>query len=475
MPLELDESSPVDEADEAFLELLAERRVEAAFQPVVELVTGEVVGFEALARGPEGTPLESPAELFARADALGRTAELDWACRAAAFEAFLAADLPPSTSLFVNVEIASLMDECPADLLPVVGHAEASLRVLVEVDDGTLAADPAGLVATVERARAMGWGISIDDLGTSLGCLSVLPMIRADVVKVDVRAFGGGDGEQFSPVVAAVLQHAELAGVELVVKGIESDEDVRLARALGARYGQGHHLGAPGPLPAELRAPRSPVPLRRDWTPEPAVPSPLDLLSGHEPRTVTLAELETIARLLYTHAVETDAHPVVLLGLGDGPASEEQRAAGRARLTDMVPLTSKAILTVVFGVGCPPHPGEHARGVTVPRGDPLAEQQLLVILTEHLAVALVARRSRTVRGAFEMILTQDPPSVDDVARHLLRRVPPVDGPHTLLPARLDEAPRHVAPADDDVPAGDDVPVEAAGVRTWHGWFGGRRR
>ncbi|NCT89397.1 EAL domain-containing protein [Cellulomonas sp. APG4] len=461
-------------SDAAFLRLLTERRVSAVFQPVVELVTGEVVAYEALARGPEGTAFESPGELFARAAALGRTAELDWVCRAAAFGAFLEADVPPSASLFVNVEIASLLDECPEDLLTVVGHAEAQLRVLIEVDDGTLAADPAGLVATVERARAMGWGISIDDLGTSLGCLSVLPMIRADVVKVGIRAFGGGDGSLFSPVVAAVLQHVELAGAELVVKGIESDDDVRLARALGARYGQGHHLGTPGPLPAEVRAPRALVPLRQDWTPEPAVPSPFDLLSGHERRTVTLAELETIARLLYTHAVETDAHPVVLMGLGDGPENEERRAAGRARLADMVPLTSKAVLTVAFGVACPPDPGEHARGVAVPRSDPLAEQPFLVILTEHLAVALVARRSRATRGAFEMILTQEPQSVDDVARHLLRRVPPAGGPHTLLPLRRGEVPGPGVPTP-RAPADDDVPAPVAGARVWHGWLGGRRR
>ena len=56
------------------------------FQPIVELDTGRVVAYEALARGPEG-PLERPDLLFAAARTAGRLAELDEACRAAAFRA----------------------------------------------------------------------------------------------------------------------------------------------------------------------------------------------------------------------------------------------------------------------------------------------------------------------------------------------------------------------------------------------------
>ena len=65
-----DRPTAADEA--AFLTILGERRVTAVFQPLVDLGTGELVGFEALARGPEGTPFASPAHLFACADGLDR-------------------------------------------------------------------------------------------------------------------------------------------------------------------------------------------------------------------------------------------------------------------------------------------------------------------------------------------------------------------------------------------------------------------
>src|SRR3954468_19875153 len=55
----------------------------SVYQPIVNLDTTEVVGYEALARGPEGSPLERPDRLFATAHACGLLTELEWACRAA--------------------------------------------------------------------------------------------------------------------------------------------------------------------------------------------------------------------------------------------------------------------------------------------------------------------------------------------------------------------------------------------------------
>jgi EAL domain-containing protein (putative c-di-GMP-specific phosphodiesterase class I) len=72
-------------------------------------------------------------------------AELDWACRAAAFQAAAAAGLDPSLRLFVNCEPVSLGVPCPDDLWPVVDAAERRLRVVMEVTERAVARDPTGL------------------------------------------------------------------------------------------------------------------------------------------------------------------------------------------------------------------------------------------------------------------------------------------------------------------------------------------
>src|SRR5215218_10123949 len=82
-------------------------RIRSVYQPIVDLDTGAVVAYEALARGPVGSPLERPDLLFAAAHAEGFVEELEWACRTAALQGALDAGL--RTTLFVNVE-PSLLD-----------------------------------------------------------------------------------------------------------------------------------------------------------------------------------------------------------------------------------------------------------------------------------------------------------------------------------------------------------------------------
>nr|MBA3303033.1 EAL domain-containing protein [Acidimicrobiia bacterium] len=101
--------------------------VRAVLQPIVDIDSGAVVAYEALARGPAGTPLERPDVLFAAARRSGRVAELDWLCRAAAIRAALDAGIRPPTALFVNIEPEALGTVAPAHLTPLLEQAEREL------------------------------------------------------------------------------------------------------------------------------------------------------------------------------------------------------------------------------------------------------------------------------------------------------------------------------------------------------------
>src|SRR4051812_34579520 len=161
--------------------------VRSVYQPIVDLGSGEVVGYEALARGAEGSPWESPAELFRLARELGVEAEVDWSCRAAAFRGALHARLPAALALFVNVEPRFLSTTPPAALEPVLRQAEQRLQVVVEITERALVADPAGLIAAVRRARDAGWGVALDDVGAEPESLALMPFIEPDVIKLDLR------------------------------------------------------------------------------------------------------------------------------------------------------------------------------------------------------------------------------------------------------------------------------------------------
>lgn len=431
------------------------RAVGVVFQPIVDLRTMQVAGLEAFVRGPAGSALESPGALFTAAAAAGRVAELDWAARAAAFRAVLDADLPPSLSIFVNTEHESLGTECPADLRADVARAEAHLRVFVEVNDRALVADPAGLVAAVDRARSMGWGIAVDDVGSGRAPIVLLPVVHADVVKVDLGLLRGAPQADASAVLAATLRHVERTGAALCVERIESDEDLRWALAIGAVLGQGHHLAPPGPLPEAVVAPRVPVPLVAPSAGDVPVLSPFDLLPDVEPRRVERRHFLDLARTLAFGSISPGAAPVVLVGVG--------RSGFDPAVSATFPDGVMPVLYVMFGTDLPAEPLPGLRGVLLDHADPLAGLEFLVSMNEKGGSALLGRS--LPGGDLEVVLTQDRELTHAIARNLVRRVPPTGGDGRALP--LPEVWDGVE--DEDAPA--DQPVPEQGRR---GVFGRRR-
>src|SRR5262245_1575340 len=110
-------SRVADAASITFGELLRERAIDSAFQPIVRIDDGEIVGYEALARGPVDSPWNSPEALFTEAYRTGRAVELDRICRLGAARSFLAAGMPESIVLFINVEPMTLGSSHPSDLI----------------------------------------------------------------------------------------------------------------------------------------------------------------------------------------------------------------------------------------------------------------------------------------------------------------------------------------------------------------------
>src|SRR5215213_6588911 len=199
---------PSPTAAENFRRVLDERAIQPLFQPLIDLETRHVLGYEALARGPMGSALESPAALFGAAWRAGRVAELDWACRAAAFTGAAEAGLGPPFTLFVNAEPVSLGAGCPEGLRSAIELGRRRLRVVIEVTERAVAGDPARLLATVAQAREAGWGVALDDVGAAPASLAVLPFVRPDAVKLDMQLEHQGLDEAEPNVLLACFQDA---------------------------------------------------------------------------------------------------------------------------------------------------------------------------------------------------------------------------------------------------------------------------
>jgi EAL domain-containing protein (putative c-di-GMP-specific phosphodiesterase class I) len=180
----------------------------AVYQPIVDLATEAVVGYEALARGPVGSPLEMPIDLFAAARAEGRQGELDRACRKVAIEGAIAGGLGAEDLLFINVEPDGLDAGGVLDRL--ADHHLESVQVVVEFTERTLTARPAEVLAAVRWLRERNCRIALDDVGVDRRSLALMPFLVPDVIKLDLSI----TQEAQDPLVAARVLNAVGAEVE---------------------------------------------------------------------------------------------------------------------------------------------------------------------------------------------------------------------------------------------------------------------
>ena len=230
--------------------MVADQSLSADFQPVVDLATGQVAGFKAIARGPEGTAVATPVGLLESAKATGHLERLDWMFRCRAFEMALDAGLTKAQRLHLTFESETYGTSCPPRLATVFGRARRELLVVVDVPVRAYD-DPEGLSRGLDENRAIGWLVALDDICDRPDALEALDAIRPDVLKVDLALPGRFAGPGQSPGLAALLAYAARTGTALLAESVDTTAARSIAEALGAAYVRGRSFGVPAPLPLQ--------------------------------------------------------------------------------------------------------------------------------------------------------------------------------------------------------------------------------
>ncbi|MGH2867122.1 MAG: EAL domain-containing protein, partial [Solirubrobacteraceae bacterium] len=135
----------------------------------------------------------------------------------------------------------------------------------------------------VQSARERGWGIALDDIGADTRSLALMPLLRPDVIKLDLRLVQAQPTPEIAAIAGAVGAQAERTGAAVLAEGIESEQQAQYARALGATLGQGFFYGRPSPEPERARAIHAtPLPIYTAALPH-AWRTPFELASGQRP------------------------------------------------------------------------------------------------------------------------------------------------------------------------------------------------
>ncbi|MCW3000521.1 MAG: hypothetical protein JWN65_4070 [Solirubrobacterales bacterium] len=232
---------------------IEEERLRVFYQPVIDLQSGAVTGFEALARWPEHLPPVTPdvfipvAEETGLIDGLGRLV-LFTAC-ARLSEWRTQGVVGEDVSMSVNVSGSQLSD--PAVLIADVGaalrHSGLPPQALrLEITEGTIIREPERVHATLDALERIGVRAHIDDFGTGYSSLSFLHHFPGETLKID-RSFicSMHADEGHFEIVRAIISLAHSLALKTVAEGIDDAEQLALLRGLGCEHGQGFLFAKP--------------------------------------------------------------------------------------------------------------------------------------------------------------------------------------------------------------------------------------
>jgi EAL domain-containing protein (putative c-di-GMP-specific phosphodiesterase class I)/DNA-binding response OmpR family regulator len=232
---------------ETFLEILRRRRIRTVYQPIFDLSTMEVMGHEALTRGPNETAFESPELLFQFADDHEAVWELERLCIQSSATHYAAR---PDGLLFVNVEADSVaaLTAVNETLAPLLALPQ---QVVLEVTERSAIRDIPVFREALDMLRNQGFRIAIDDAGSGYASLQSIAELRPNYLKVANTLITGLHADTIKrDVVEMLVNLGRRIEAVCIAEGIETPQDLEECRRLGIPYGQGFYLGVPEEIPA---------------------------------------------------------------------------------------------------------------------------------------------------------------------------------------------------------------------------------
>jgi diguanylate cyclase (GGDEF)-like protein len=286
------------ELSSAISALIEARTLTPVYQPIVDLGSGRVIGYEGLVRVPTQSTFAHAGALFDAAEVAGRVQDLD----RAALDVVLggAHDLDDSVTMSVNVSPRTLEStefSATAFLAILRRHGMAPGRVILELTERETIRDPERLRMALLGVQSAGVRVAADDVGAGNAGLRLLSQFQFDVVKIDLSLVQRAGEDKTNSVLRSIVEMADRLGATTIAEGVETSGQLRTARRLGITAGQGYLLGRPGPdrdlpwvdLAALEQRDDIAIPVTADLSDRPAEPVRWDPISDAAPEVEVAA------------------------------------------------------------------------------------------------------------------------------------------------------------------------------------------
>jgi EAL domain-containing protein (putative c-di-GMP-specific phosphodiesterase class I) len=231
---------------ERLLEIIQNREIWTAFQPIVELEGGSIVGWEGLSRGPRRTDLELPIALFGRAARFGVTEELERACRRQAFEDWKV--LAREGRLFINTVPATVRDTSflGRGVFDYLGPGISPRDVTLEITERSVIDNLNLYREAMHEFTDLGFSFAIDDVGAGYSGLETVATLKPAYLKIDIALVRDVHQKKTSQqVVRAIREMGDGLGAMVVAEGVETRDEAHALGDIGVRWAQGYLFARP--------------------------------------------------------------------------------------------------------------------------------------------------------------------------------------------------------------------------------------
>ncbi|ERI94161.1 cyclic diguanylate phosphodiesterase domain protein [Clostridiales bacterium oral taxon 876 str. F0540] len=227
--------------------ILENSEIATVFQPIVNLKTGFVIGYEALSRGPEDSILHNPDKLFSAAEDFNRTWDLESLCRVKAIER--ATNISKDKYLFINVDPHIFKDEKFKRGFTKEFLAKNNMSpetIIIEITEKTCIEDYKSFRTALDNYIDQGYKIAIDDTGSGYSGLKMLTETKPHFVKIDMDLIRNINVDFFKQaLIKCFVSLAEVTNMKLIAEGIETEAELLTLMDLGVYAGQGFFLQRP--------------------------------------------------------------------------------------------------------------------------------------------------------------------------------------------------------------------------------------
>src|SRR5262245_36624524 len=225
-------------------ELIADESVGTHYQSIVDLTTGEVIGYEALSRGRHPKLSESPTVLLHLAEQCDMLVEVSQLFRRVAIQS--SKHLQQDAQLFLNVHAREVANRSFVEALDALQRdVSGGHPVVFEIAEGSIA-DLETMATIKESLAARGFLLAYDDFGIGQSRLLELTDVPPDYLKLDISLIQGMQSNRpRRDMVSAVVRVVGSLGTRVIAEGIESHDVADMCRDIGCHLGQGFYFGRP--------------------------------------------------------------------------------------------------------------------------------------------------------------------------------------------------------------------------------------